>query len=51
MEIPSWIKNNADWWSRGVISEKDFKEGIKFMVSEDIIQISDSQMTEIDKYR
>ena len=51
LEIPSWIKNNADWWSRGVISENDFKEGIEFMISEDIIQISDSQKTEIDESR
>ena len=32
--IPSWIKNNADWWSKGLISDKDFAIGIGYMVKE-----------------
>jgi len=36
-EIPSWIKNNADWWSQGLISDDDFLKGIKFMVENGII--------------
>ena len=38
-EIPSWIKNNADWWSQGLISDDDFLKGIQFMVENGIIVI------------
>ena len=36
-EIPVWIKNNADWWSQGLISDDDFVKGIQFMVENGII--------------
>jgi len=38
-EIPSWIKNNADWWDRGLISDRDFALGLGFMVKEGIIEV------------
>jgi len=38
-EIPSWIKNNADWWSQGLISDDDFVKGIQFMVENGIIAV------------
>jgi len=37
--IPPWIKNNADWWSSGLISDKEFANGIGYMVKEKIIQV------------
>ena len=36
--IPSWIKNNAGWWSGDNISDSDFLYGIKFLVEANIIQ-------------
>ncbi|MBM2851812.1 MAG: putative phage head-tail adaptor (modular protein) [Candidatus Nitrosotenuis sp.] len=36
-EIPSWIKNNAKWWSEGIIGDSDFISGIKFLIEHDII--------------
>jgi hypothetical protein len=36
-EIPSWIKNNADWWAQGLISDDDFVKGIQFLVEQGII--------------
>ena len=36
-EIPTWIKNNADWWSQGLISDNDFLKGIQFLVENGII--------------
>ena len=36
-EIPAWIKNNADWWSQGLISDGDFLKGITFLVENGII--------------
>jgi len=38
-EIPAWIKNNADWWSQGLISDGDFLKGIQFMVENGIIAV------------
>lgn len=38
-EIPAWIKNNADWWSQGLISDDDFIKGIQFMIENGIITV------------
>ncbi|MGD8431993.1 MAG: hypothetical protein PVG23_05410 [Nitrosopumilaceae archaeon] len=38
-DIPSWIKNNADWWSQGLISDDDFLKGIQFLVENGIIVV------------
>jgi len=38
-EIPSWIKNNADWWSQGLISDDDFVKGIQYLVEQGIIMV------------
>jgi len=38
-KIPSWVKNNAGWWSQGLISDDDFLKGILFMVENEIIKV------------
>ena len=37
--IPSWIKNNADWWAQGLISDDDFVKGIQYLIEQGIISI------------
>ncbi len=37
--LPDWIRNNAKWWSDGIISDKDFASGIEFMIKNDIITV------------
>jgi len=37
--IPSWIKNNAEWWSQGLISDDDFVKGIQYLVEQGIMQV------------
>ncbi len=37
--VPSWIKNNAEWWSTGQITDSDFLAGIEFMIENNIIVI------------
>jgi hypothetical protein len=37
--IPSWIKNNAKWWSDGQIKDLEFLKGIEYLVKEDIIKV------------
>ena len=38
--VPSWIKNNAKWWSQKQIGDSDFISGIQFMIQEKIILVS-----------
>lgn len=38
--IPSWIKQNAKWWSSGKINDGDFIIGIQYLVQKDIIKVS-----------
>ena len=37
--IPSWIKNNAGWWSENKISDADFISGIKYLIENNIIKV------------
>ena len=39
-EIPEWIKNNAGWWSHGLIGNSDFLKGIQFLVAQGIIKLA-----------
>ena len=36
-EIPLWIKNNAKWWSDGIISDSDFVTGLEYLIKNRII--------------
>jgi len=36
-QLPSWIKQNAEWWADGVVSELPLANGIQFMMMNDII--------------
>lgn len=38
--IPSWIKNNAKFWSQGQISDSDFVTSIQYLVKNGIIKTS-----------
>ncbi|WP_268542011.1 hypothetical protein [Candidatus Nitrosotenuis cloacae] len=35
--VPGWVKQNAEWWADGTISDRDFASGIAFLVKEGII--------------
>jgi len=54
--IPSWIKNNAGWWSDNTIDDYSFIQGIQFLIKEGIIQIpntiqsSESTLSEIPSW-
>ena len=39
-KIPDWVKNNARWWSVGLIDEDDFVNGLKYMVEKGIINLN-----------
>ena len=38
-EIPQWIKKNANWWSKGTITDSDFLRGIEYLIQIDILKI------------
>ena len=38
-QIPTWIKKNAAWWSKGTITDSDFLRGIEYLVQNEIIKI------------
>jgi hypothetical protein len=37
--IPSWIKNDAKWWSKGQIDDSEFVKAIQYLIQQGIIQI------------
>jgi hypothetical protein len=37
--IPTWIKNNAEWWAAGAIDDESFIQGIQFLIKEGILKI------------
>ena len=43
IEVPGWVKNNAGWWSEGVIPDCDFVSGIQYMITNGIITIPETQ--------
>jgi len=43
--IPSWIKNNAKWWSEGQIGESDYISSLQYLISQGIIEIPITEVT------
>ena len=41
--IPSWIKNNAKWWSGGQIQDSDFVKGIQYLIETGIMKIPETK--------
>ena len=37
--IPSWIKDNAEWWATGEISDDEFLKGITYLIDNNIIRV------------
>jgi len=38
-EIPDWVKNTATWWADGLISDQEFANAVKFLVTSGIVQV------------
>jgi len=43
MAVPSWIKTNAKFWSDGKITDKDFVNGIQYLIKQKVIKIPATQ--------
>jgi len=37
--MPDWVKNNAKWWSEGLVDDASFLNGIEYLVKNEIIFI------------
>lgn len=47
--VPEWIKNNAGWWADGTVDDSTFLNGIKFLVENEIINVSsESKPLDVD---
>jgi len=46
--VPLWIKNNAGWWSEGIVGDQEFVQSIQFLIKEKILNVSvtESKSTE-----
>ena len=38
-QIPGWVKNVAEWWASGDISENEFLTGIEYLINNNIISL------------
>ena len=47
--IPDWVRNNAGWWSEGLIGDSDFASGIEFMITEGIIKVPTTEVEQEQK--
>jgi hypothetical protein len=43
-QIPQWIKKNAEWWSKGTITDSDFLRGIEYLIQNEILKIEANQI-------
>jgi len=41
--IPDWIKNNAGWWSDGMIDDGSFVSGIQWLISNGVMNIQPTE--------
>jgi len=39
IDIPDWVRNNANWWSEGKIGDSDFVQGIQWLIQQGIMKI------------
>ncbi len=47
--VPDWIKSNAGWWSDGTLDDETFLNGIKYLIENDIINVSsESNAVDVD---
>ncbi|MDE1843202.1 MAG: hypothetical protein KGH95_06095 [Thaumarchaeota archaeon] len=47
--VPSWVKNDAKWWSEDQMVDKDFVNAMQYLIQNNIIKIPASQNTNTTK--
>jgi hypothetical protein len=46
LQIPDWVRGNAEWWAQGAIGDSDFVSGIQYLIKEGIMQIPETVKAE-----
>lgn len=44
--LPNWIKKNAKWWSEGSVEDKDFVQGIQYLIQKGIMKIPSTKSSD-----
>lgn len=39
LEIPEWIRNNAKWWSEGLLTDQEYINGLQYLIQQGIIVV------------
>ena len=39
LEIPKWIRDNAKWWSEGLITDQDYIQGLQYLIQQGILKV------------
>lgn len=50
-QLPLWLKNNAEWWSRGIVFDDVFADSVGFLVKKRIIHLPGLAETAIDYFK
>lgn len=37
--IPQWVRDNAKWWSEGLITDEDYINGLQYLIAQGILKI------------
>ncbi len=38
-QIPKWIRDNAKWWSEGLITDQDYINGLQYLIQQGILKV------------
>lgn len=44
--IPNWIKKTAKWWSEGSVGDRDFVQGIQYLIQKGIMKIPETKSSD-----
>lgn len=48
LEIPAWVKNNAEWWGNDAITQSEFMQTIEYLIKQKILIIPDLATSETE---
>ena len=39
LQIPTWVKKNANWWGHDQISDEEFVKGLQYLINVGIMKV------------
>lgn len=46
ISVPSWVKKNAGWWAGGQIEDKEFVQGIQYLIQKGVMKIPETKSSD-----